>query len=456
MCQVWLLQQNTEEETLAASLWRSIHIRQKICLLQAHRVGYPPPGRAVAVQVTLGGTPVTIFSVYTPRFEHLKTQDLSRLINYSLGSLSNDTRGDVIERFTDRNNLCILNDGSPTYLKPQAQHSHSAIDLSICTTVHLLDVHGGSSLTNMVVTIIRFWYLCLLLVETQTRGLILATGWEQFIELCMDKVTDDIPHNQDPFTSFVANFIDAATDGIPRATTIPQKCKPWFGKECREMLKTRRALDRKVHRGKGLRLETRMSFRWTQAQTRWLFTQKRRESWTQYVSKLNSNTPITNVRNRLNKISGKTVCPPKQYLNRKDSASITNPKTLLTSLQQHSQITPPLPTTVPNSRPSRHMIWELEFTSLLTTLKSTTSPSDWEIWDFLSWRPNPVHLDLMGPTITCWSTSLRTHYRSSKRSWTTSGSLVISLLNGERQRWSPSPSQTRTTLKFNYNKAIGL
>ena len=108
--------------------------------------------QAVAVQVTLGGSPVTILSVYTPSSDHLTTQDLSRLIrglngqilitgdlndhSYSWGNLNNDTRGDVIERFTDRNNLCILNNGSPTYLKPQAQHSQnptSAIDLSICT-----------------------------------------------------------------------------------------------------------------------------------------------------------------------------------------------------------------------------------------------------------------------------------------------------------------------------------
>ena len=92
------------------------------------------------------------------------------------------------------------------------------------------------------------------------------------------------------------------------------------------MLKTRRALDRKVHIGRGPRVETLMSFRRTRAQARWLFTQKKRESWTQYVSKLNSNTPITHVWSRLRKISGKNVCPPKQYLNGKDGASNTSPK----------------------------------------------------------------------------------------------------------------------------------
>ena len=87
--------------------------------------------------------------------------------------------------------------------------------------------------------------------------------------------SDDILHDQDPLTSFVAHVIDAAKDSIPRATTIPKKCNPWFDEECREMLKTRRALDRKVHRGRGPRVETLMSFRRTQAEARRLFTQKK-------------------------------------------------------------------------------------------------------------------------------------------------------------------------------------
>ena len=133
--------------------------------------------QAIAVQVTLGGTPVTILSVYSPSSEHLKTQDLSRLLrglngilitgdfnnghNYSWGSLKNDTRGGVVERFTDRKNLCILNDGSPTYLKPQAQHSENptpAIDLSIytpglalrCTWEVIPDTHGSDHYSILI------------------------------------------------------------------------------------------------------------------------------------------------------------------------------------------------------------------------------------------------------------------------------------------------------------------
>ena len=47
------------------------------------------------------------------------------------------TPGDkIIERFTDKHYLCILNDGTHTHLKPQAQHVNrptSAIELTIST-----------------------------------------------------------------------------------------------------------------------------------------------------------------------------------------------------------------------------------------------------------------------------------------------------------------------------------
>ena len=44
------------------------------------------------------------------------------------------------------------------------------------------------------------------------------------------------------------------------------------------------------------------------------------------MSKLNTNTTIKHVWNRVGKISGKNVCLLKQYLKGKDGASITNPK----------------------------------------------------------------------------------------------------------------------------------
>ena len=122
------------------------------------------------------------------------------------------------------------------------------------------------------------------------------------------------------------------------------------------------------------------------------------------------------------------------------------PRILLTSTQLHSQIIPPLPTTVQDARPSRNRMRRSESTSLLTTLKSTTNPSDWETSGAPSRRPNPVPLDLMGSTTIYWNISLGKHWKSSKISWITSGLQETSRISGEWQLWSLSPNQTRTTL----------
>ena len=119
---LWLLHQGTEEETWASPLWRSIHICQKGLYHKSIQLGTHL--QAVVVQVTLGSAPVAILSVYTPSSEHLTARDLSHLIrglnghflftgdfnghNYSWSSVCNDIRSDVVETFTDKNNICIL------------------------------------------------------------------------------------------------------------------------------------------------------------------------------------------------------------------------------------------------------------------------------------------------------------------------------------------------------------
>ena len=131
--------------------------------------------------------------------------------------------------------------------------------------------------------------------------------------------------------------------------------------------------------------------------------------------------------------------------NGKDGASITDPSVLPMSMQQHSQITPPLPTSVQDSRQSRNRMRRSESTSLLTILKSTTNPSGWEISDVPSSRPNLMPLDLMGSTTIYWNISLRTHWKSSKISWITSGPQTSRTI-GEQPLWSPSLNQTRAML----------
>ena len=96
--------------------------------------------------------------------------------------------------------------------------------------------------------------------------------------------------------------------------------------ECRKALKARRALNKRVWHSRELRGETISAFRRSQAKARRLFNQKKRQSWAEYVSKLSAETPIKHVWDRVRKISGKNICPSKQYLNGKNGTTITDPK----------------------------------------------------------------------------------------------------------------------------------
>ena len=125
------------------------------------------------------------------------------------------------------------------------------------------------------------------------------------------------------------------------------------------------------------------------------------------------------------------------------------PKILLTSKQLHSQMIPPLPTTVQDSRPSRNRMRRFQSTSLLTTLNSTTNPSDWETSGTPSLRSNPVPLDLMG------STTIPMKYLPQETLKILKDILNIwtqetSCISGERQLWSiPKPNKDHTdTLSY--------
>ena len=184
--------------------------------------------QGVAAQVTLGDASITILSVYTPGHSHLTTRDLSYLTrnirgpilitgdfnghNYLWGSHDVDTRGEVIERFTDKHNLCVLNDGTHTYLKPQAQHASkptSAIDLTIATPGLALrsmwevlpDTHGSDHypiLTSILPTGTEIQPSC-----DPSHWVFTKANWERFHDLCLEKITEDILEEADPLESFV-------------------------------------------------------------------------------------------------------------------------------------------------------------------------------------------------------------------------------------------------------------
>ena len=340
--------------------------------------------QAVAVQVTLGDAPFIILSVYIPGNNHLTIRDLSHLIknirgqvlitgdfnghNPLRGSLDVDTWGEVIERLTDKHNLCILNDGSHTYLKPQAQYVNkptSAIDLAISTPGLALrsvwevlpDTHGSDHyplLTSILPSVAETLPNC-----DPSHWVFSRADWEQFHDLCLERITEDILKEADPLQPFVEHLTKAANDSIQgqlpsvRNWTLglmKNAGKPWrLGEHW-----TRKCVKVENSEGKPCLLSEGHRCRLADSPTR------------RNVSHGQSMSQSCQQRSLLSLYGIEWGRYLAKYL------------PSLTSMRQNSQTTHP-PTSVLHSRPlkCRRRRWKL--TSRRTTLRSNTNLSDWEI-----------------------------------------------------------------------------
>ena len=109
--------------------------------------------QAVAVSVTLEKE-ITFCSVYIPPSHLLKSEQLTSLLqqlpspymlvgdfnghNVLWGCNNNDPRGELIEDFITKNDICLMNDKSNTYLD-SGKGTFSSLDLSLCHPSLYLD-----------------------------------------------------------------------------------------------------------------------------------------------------------------------------------------------------------------------------------------------------------------------------------------------------------------------------
>ena len=83
----------------------------------------------------------------------------------------------------------------------------------------LLDTHGSDHypiLTSILPSVAEIQPSCDL-----SHWVFSKENWEQFHDVCMESISEDILEEADPLHSFVEHITKAANDCIPRATTIP-------------------------------------------------------------------------------------------------------------------------------------------------------------------------------------------------------------------------------------------
>jgi hypothetical protein len=187
--------------------------------LPQSKIDIKTPLQAVAVRVTLHKT-ITVCSIYLPPNSNVTKEQLEDLIKQLpepfilLGDLNGhsplwgcsslNNRGKIIEDCIGKNDLCLLNDKSFTYLHPATGH-YSSLDLSICSPTLFLDyefkVHDDLCGSDHFPTFLTS-------VTPVTSGQIprwkfSKANWEKFNALCHSKLYPDrFKDLDDPISEF--------------------------------------------------------------------------------------------------------------------------------------------------------------------------------------------------------------------------------------------------------------
>ncbi|KAK6189067.1 hypothetical protein SNE40_005112 [Patella caerulea] len=305
------------------------------------KVALNSPLQAVAVRVTLH-VPITLCSVYLPPSLHLNPRDLDDLVaqlplpfiitgdfngHHSLwGSPDDNNRGKQIADFININNLCLLNDDSPTYLHP-ATASFSSLDLTICSPVlfqdftwrvnedlcgsdHfpiLIDNNGPSP------------------VERPQRWKLHKADWALFESLCLFSFDPkELEDADEPMALFTSILQDVAEQAIPKTTTEPKRFnKPWYNNDCKSALKERDRMLRRLENHPST--ENLAAYQMVRAKARRTIRQAKKSSWQGYVSRINSRTSSKSVWDRIRRIKGKSSALSVNHLNVDNSTLTTFP-----------------------------------------------------------------------------------------------------------------------------------
>ena len=275
--------------------------------------------QAVAVKITLSFV-FTICSIYAPPNKYIDIKDLEHLLsqiqepvmilgdfnshNPLWGSEHLSPKGRVIETFVSQNDLCLYNDGFPTFLHA-GNGTYSAIDLSFASPTLFgrfsWDVHDDCSGSDHFPIILRS-------VETNDnikpqRWKFKQADWATFKTLCSLELNRRSFESDEPVIDFCNRLLEIADKTIPKSSISSKARKPWFDDECKQVIKERKNAERSFRRSP---CHSKLSsFRIRRAKARHTIKQKKRDSWKQFVSSINNRTPMNKIWNMINRIKGR-------------------------------------------------------------------------------------------------------------------------------------------------------
>ena len=282
-------------------------------------VGLSTGLRAVAVSVALGGE-VALCSVCVPPSFALGSDHLISLLKqlpspfFLLGDFDgrgvlwggegDGPRGEVVEGFITKNDVCLMNGGSHACLD-SGRGALSSIDLSLCHPSVFLgcgwSVCGGRRGGDRFPIIVEGLRRSSEGRDPEWR--LNRADWDLFHSLCEESLAAvSLSDSIDPIAGFASSLIDVCGRCIPGTSTGPRRGNPWCSRDCEGAVEEgRQALSRfcKCPTREGL-----SSVRLFGAKARRTVGSARRRSWRTCVSGLGCRTPIGKVWDVVRGMSG--------------------------------------------------------------------------------------------------------------------------------------------------------
>ena len=297
--------------------------------------------QAVAATVDFRQLKITIVSLYIPPEGNLPADSLQRMIqqlpsnflilgdfntyNTVWGCSYTNSRGRRLEDIMHSNNICILNNGSPTHITLPSG-STSAIDLSLSSAAVADRFRWRTHMSPCGSDHFPIW----LWSEIPHPGSrtpqwnLLKADWTSFTADCVLDF-DPTDASTDTLNEQVSDkILESANKHIPKTSSLPKRIPvPWWSEDCQRAIRERRRRSRAFNRRPTT--DNLILFRKARAVARRMIREAKRSSWAAYITTINRFTPMTQVWKRIHRISGRGSPIQLPVLTLPNSTIITDP-----------------------------------------------------------------------------------------------------------------------------------
>jgi len=241
------------------------------------------------------------------------------------GDVIVNNKGKMIEKILTETPINILNNDHPTHFHTQTD-SLSNIDLSLCTpdlTMELSwevgqDLYGSDHFPILIKRNIPQ------ATHRNPRFLYKKADWTQFQMLTVPELNvHDLPEIDDAVSYITDLMITSAKTSIPMTKGGEMTRRvPWWSEEVEKAIRERKAATKKYYRTK--LVQDKINFKRLRAVARRTILEAKRKSWQDYISTINSRTPMSKIWKKIGKISGQYKPHPLPILSQNDQL-ITDP-----------------------------------------------------------------------------------------------------------------------------------